>query len=82
MGAMNFYSVIGALAFLVLGIVELAVLNRTLYPVLRWRYEKAKLTQEQGIEPNRIMAFVKIQSLVIMPLVGLFLGKPLKSIFG
>jgi hypothetical protein len=82
MGAMNFYSLIGAVAFLALGILELAVLNRTLYPALRWRYEKAKLTQEQGIEPNRIMAIVKIQSLVIMPLLGLFLGKPLKSIFG
>jgi hypothetical protein len=79
---MSFASLIGALVFLGLGIVELAVLNRSLYPALRWRHEKAKLTQEQGIDPNRIMLLVKIQSLLLMPILGLFLGDRMKSIFG
>ena len=79
---MSFASLIGALVFLGLGIVELAVLNRSLYPALRWRHEKAKLTQEQGIDPNRIMLLVKIQSLVVMPVLGLLLGDRMKSIFG
>jgi len=79
---MTFYSLIGALLFLVLGIVELAVIYRVLYPVLRWRYEKAKTTQTQGVEPNRIMTLVRIQSLIIMPLLGLFLGDRMKAIFG
>ncbi len=76
---MNNGSLIGALVFLGLGLIELAVLNRSLYPTLRWRHEKAKLTQEQGIDPNRIMLLVKIQSLVVMPLLGFFFGK---EIFG
>jgi hypothetical protein len=82
MGTMSFAGLIGALVFLVIGVVELALLNRSLYPALRWRHEKAKLTQEQGIDPNRIMLLVKIQSLVLMPLLGLFLGDRMKSIFG
>ena len=81
MGAMTFYSLVGAVIFLAIGIIELAVLNRTLYPSLRWRYEKAKVTQEQGTDPNRIMTLVRIQSLVILPLVGLFLGKQIEAIF-
>ena len=79
---MSFYSVIAALSFLVLGIVELAVMNRVVYPILRRRYEKAKVTQEQGIEPNRIMALVRIQSLIIMPVIGLLLGDRMKTLFG
>ena len=79
---MSFAGLIGALVFLAIGVVELALLNRSLYPALRWRHEKAKLTQEQGIDPNRIMLLVKIQSLVLMPLLGLFLGDRMKSIFG
>ena len=76
---MNNGSLIGALVFLGLGLIELAVLNRSLYPTLRWRHEKAKLTQEQGIDPNRIMTLIKIQSLILMPLLGFFFGK---EIFG
>ncbi len=79
---MSFAGLIGALVFLMIGVVEFALLNRSLYPALRWRHEKAKLTQEQGIDPNRIMLLVKIQSLVLMPLLGLFLGDRMKSIFG
>ena len=79
---MSFYSLIGAIAFLVLGVIEYAVLNRVLYPALRWRHEKAKTTQTQGIEPNRIMALVKIQSLIVMPVIGLFFGDRMKALFG
>ena len=76
------YSLVGALAFLVLGVIELAVMNRMVYPALRWRYEKAKTTQQQGIEPNRIMTVVKVQSLIIMPLIGFILGDRMKALFG
>ena len=79
---MSFYGLIGALAFLALGILELAVLNRVLYPTLRWRFEKAKTTQEQGTDPKTIMLLVKIQSLLVMPLLGFFLGNSMKSISG
>ena len=79
---MSFYSLVGALAFLGLGIVELAIVNRALYPSLRWRFEEAKTTQQQGIDPQAILLLVKIQSLVLMPVLGFFLGDRLNSIFG
>ena len=77
--SMNFSNLIVALIFLGVGIIELAVINRSVYPMLRWRHEKAKLTQEQGIDPNRIMTLIKLQSLILMPLLGFFFGK---EIFG
>ena len=79
---MSFYSLVGALVFLIIGVIEYAVLNRVLYPALRWRHEKAKTTQSQGISPNRIMTLVKIQSFIIMPVIGLFLGDRMKAILG
>ncbi len=74
---MSFYGLIGAIAFLILGVFELAMLQRTLYPALRQRYEQAKLTQQQGTEPGRIMILLRIQSLLMMPLLGFLLGKAL-----
>ena len=70
---------IGAFGFLMLGIFELAVVQRTLYPILRGRHEQAKLTQTQGIEPNRIMTVIRVQSLVILPALGFLLGDRLKE---
>ena len=66
--------VLGALSFLMLGIMELLILRRTLYPVLRWRHEEAKLTQSQGIQPEVIINLLRFQSLVIMPVLGFMLG--------
>jgi hypothetical protein len=79
---MTFFSLIGALVFLAVGIVELALVNRIVYPALRWRYEQAKTTQSQGIAPSRIMTLVKIQSLIAMPVIGLFFGDRMKAILG
>ena len=70
---------IGALSFLTLGVLELVVVQRTLYPVLRGRHEQDKLTQTQGIEPNRIMSLIRVQSLVILPALGFLLGDRLKE---
>ena len=76
------YSPIGALAFLVLGFIELKIVQRTIYPVLRWRYEEAKVTASQGMNPARIMVLVKLQSLVLMPILGLLFGNRLGALFG
>lgn len=73
---------IGALFFTAIGLAELALVNRSVYPALRWRFEKAKLTQSQGISPSTFMALVKFQSLVLMPVVGFLLGDRMKSLFG
>jgi hypothetical protein len=82
MGAMSFEGLIGGLVFLVLGIAELAFVNRSVYPSLRWRYEKAKTTQTHGLAPSTIMALVKVQSLILLPLAGMFLGNGMKNISG
>jgi hypothetical protein len=75
---MSFSALVGALLFLVIGIAELAMANRFLYPALRWRHERAKLTQTQGIRPATVMAFIKVQSLILLPLIGAIAGDRLK----
>ncbi len=79
---MSFAGLIGALVFLAIGIAELAFVNRSIYPALRWRHEKAKTTQTQGIRPSTVIALVKVQSLILLPFAGLFLGDRMKSMFG
>jgi len=76
------YSPLGAFVFLVLGYIELKIVQRTIYPTLRWRYEEAKVTGSQGVDPRRIMGLVKLQSLVLMPVLGFFLGNRFGSMFG
>ena len=71
---MSFAGLVGALVFLVIGLAELAFVNRSVYPALRWRYEKAKVTQQQGLAPSTIMALVKVQSLILLPFIGLLIG--------
>ncbi|MCX7351436.1 MAG: hypothetical protein NTZ54_18620 [Alphaproteobacteria bacterium] len=73
--------IVGALVFVSIGFAELALVNRSVYPSLRWRYEKAKTTQSQGMSPATIMALVKFQSLVLMPVVGFLLASRMK-LFG
>jgi hypothetical protein len=82
MGAMTMASIAGGLAFLIIGLIEVAILQSVLYPALRWRHEQAKLTQSHGIEPRRIMALIRFQSLVVLPIIGFFAGESLKGIFG
>jgi hypothetical protein len=81
MGAM-IGGVVGALLFLSLGIAEVALFNRSVYPSLRWRYERAKTTQSQGVKPSTIVALVKFQSLVLMPVVGFLIGDRMNSLLG
>jgi hypothetical protein len=66
--------IIGALIFLIIGFVELMIVQIIIYPTLRARFEAAKVTASQGIDPSRIMNFVKFQSLILMPMIGFYLG--------
>ena len=76
------YSPIGAFVFLVLGFTELKLVQRLIYPTLRWHYEEAKVTASQGMDPRRIMILVKLQSLVLMPIAGLLFGAKFWTMFG
>ena len=76
------YSPLGAFVFLILGLIELKFVQRLIYPTLRWHYEEAKVTASQGIDPKRIMVLVKLQSLVLLPIVGLLFGAKFRTMFG
>jgi hypothetical protein len=66
--------IIGALVFLILGFIELMIVQIMIYPALRARFEAAKVTASQGADPSRIMNFVKFQSLILMPIIGFYMG--------
>jgi len=61
-----------AVIFLVMGLIELVLFKRVVYPSLRWRYEKAKVTMSAGIKPELILDLVKLQSLFLLPLLGTY----------
>jgi hypothetical protein len=68
--------------FLAIGVIELLIVQALIYPSLRWRYEKAKVTGSQGKDPARIMSFVKLQCLVAMPLIGFAMGNYFQKMAG
>jgi hypothetical protein len=76
------YGLIGALAFLVAGLFEVAMFQRLIYPTLRRRHETAKLTASQGADPSRYLYLVQLQSLVILPIIGFMLADRIKLLLG
>ena len=58
--------------FLAMGLAELALFKRVVYPSLRWRYEKAKVTMSAGMKPQLILDLVRVQSLFLLPLLGTY----------
>jgi hypothetical protein len=74
--------IISAFIFLIIGFIELMIVQTMIYPALRWRFEKAKVTASQGVDPTRIMNVVKIQSLLLMPVVGYFIGNYFQKMAG
>jgi hypothetical protein len=78
----GFDSLVGGFAFLLLGVAELVILQRFIFPALRWRHERAKLTGRQGRDPAYLMHVLRFQSLALMPVLGFLIGGPFKAIFG
>jgi hypothetical protein len=74
--------IIGVLVFLIIGFIELMIVQIMIYPALRARHEQAKVTASQGIDPARIMNFVKFQSLVLMPIIGFYVGNSFQAVGG
>ena len=75
-------SPLAALVFLIIGFVEYIAIQRVIYPALSWRHEEAKVTGQQGIAPKRIMNIIKLQSLILMPIIGFFYGERIWNMFG
>lgn len=60
------------LIFLFMGLLEFALFKRAVYPSLRWRYEKAKVTMSTGIKPQLILDLVRVQCFFLLPLIGTY----------
>ncbi len=74
---MTMASMLGAFLFLVLGVVEYFVFVRVVYPTMSNRHEQQKVTLEQGTSPKLVAELVRLQSLVVLPIIGYFLGGPI-----
>ncbi len=68
-----------ATVFLALGVAELFVFMRAVYPVLSLRHETAKVTYSHGRSPAFITNIIRVQSLVGLPLLGYLAGVQLFS---
>ena len=70
----SFYSLLGALIFLVLGVIGLSIFQRFIYPLLSARYERAKVTATQKRDPVRVTRIVYLLGLLVFPVLGFLLG--------
>ena len=70
----SFSNILGALVFLALGLICLAVFRRFIYPVLSARYERAKITATQKRDPVRLTRLVYLLGLLVFPVLGFLLG--------
>ncbi len=73
------FSLLGGILMLIVGLVSYGLLHRTIYPALRWRYERRKAYGRRGIEPNVWMELLKAVILLALPAVGLLFGDPVLS---
>lgn len=74
-------SVVSAVAFLALGVIGYAVVNRFVYPVARRHHEQAKLTGAHGMSPRTAFLALRTFALVGMPVLGFVLGDRLAALF-
>jgi hypothetical protein len=70
----SFSNILGLLAFMVLGLVVLALFHRFVYPLISARYESAKVTGKQGRDPAQVSRIVYLVGMVLFPVVGFLLG--------
>jgi hypothetical protein len=68
-----------AAVFLALGLLELVVFSRAIYPALSKRHENLKVTQSHGRSPALISNIVRFQSLVLMPVIGYVVGSQIMT---
>jgi hypothetical protein len=76
------YNLLGALAFLVIGLIDIMFIQRMVYPQMRQRYEEAKVTGSQGRDPALFMNAIRFFSLIVLPVLGFMLGDTFEAMFG
>ena len=70
----SFYSILGFLIFLAIGIVDLAVYRRFIHPQLSRAHERGKVTGTQGRGPARLAKIMFVANLLILPIFGFLIG--------
>jgi len=70
----SLYSISGLLIMLGIGLCSLGIFQRWVYPHLRMRHEKAKMTGSQGLDPSWLTVSVKVVGLLILPTLGFLFG--------
>ncbi len=79
----SLYSVAGLLIMMGLGLIVLGIYQRWLYPTMRRRHEKAKVTGSHGRDPADIRLVFKSLALLVLPTLGFLYGDTvLTSFFG
>lgn len=68
-------SILISLAAAVIGFIEVVIADRLIYPSMRRRHERKKVTGTHGTDPSIMMYLVRFQSLVVLPLLGFLFGE-------
>jgi hypothetical protein len=76
------YNLFGAFVFLVVGLVDVMIMQRMVYPQMRKRYEEAKVTGSQGRDPSIFMNGIRFFSLILLPVLGFMMGGTFEAMFG
>ncbi|MGI9484041.1 MAG: hypothetical protein ACR2OR_16960 [Hyphomicrobiales bacterium] len=71
---LNQYSLLGAVAGLLIGIIDVAVASRFIYPAVRMRYETAKAHGRKGLSPSAMMSFLQITGYIVFPIIGIVIA--------
>ena len=66
----NQYSLLGALAGLLIGLVDVAAASRFLYPSMRIRHESAKANGRRTVKPNTVIGLLQFVGYIVMPIAG------------
>jgi hypothetical protein len=68
---------LAAFIMLVVGFAIYVLADRVAYRPMRQRYERRKAMGRRGVEPNVVMAFMRIGLFIGLPALGLLVGPPL-----
>ena len=70
----TYLSLIGAFAMLVFGVLEFALIQRMLYIPMRDRFERAKTTGSQGMDPSVFWTAMRFVNFIVLPVLGFLFG--------
>ena len=68
-------SILIGLAAALVGFLEVIVADRLIYPSVRKRHELKKVTGRQGTDPAVMMQIIRVQSLIVLPILGFLFGE-------